>query len=293
MKIKNLKIYFSLFIVAILVLSFSKTELKTEKSYISIEELFLKKAINVTVTGLGGHQEECIEFEIENKTDSTVYLEIEPGRRLVSADSTLQDIFIVKQQLLALLSKEKIKVKGYGFCCESSSGSPYTNAIFSVGYMAPPDWIKLAKVINDNNFPVDAVQHAIWVLSNNHDISSVNAEDMFSIKELRETLSEILNIEIPWFSMSYAKDTTQLFSDRPEMLYGEFSYYIKNNGIVTINIRNSSGVVVKTLLKEAPHDAGNYKYYLNLSVINLPKGEYEIYVFEDYGKLNMKKKFVL
>jgi len=262
-------------------------------SYISIEDLIEKSAIDVSVLGVGGYQEECIDFEITNNTDSILYLRIEPGRRLVSQDSTLQDIFIVKEVLIDLIARSTTILKGYGFCCEATCGSPYKNSIFSIGFMAPESWIKLAEVINKYDFPTSAVQSAIWVLSNDHSFSSVHSDDLEKIAPLRKTLAEILDLEIPWYTLSYVQDTTTLFSDRPEKIYGEFEYYVANNCIITINIRNNNGEVVKTLVKESPVSPGTYTYTLNQDVSLLPKGDYEVYIYEDYAKLKLKKKFTL
>jgi hypothetical protein len=290
MKIINLVL---LSVVIFISYGFTFSSSKKTISYVSIEELINKKALDVSISGSGGHQEECIEFEIANLTDSTIYMKIEPGRRLVSEDTTLQDIFIVKEFLLELFAFEKIKIKGYGFCCQAGNSSPYAKAKFDIGFMAPATWIKLAEIINENNFPVSAIQNAIWVLSDNHPFSSVYDKDLALIQPLKTTLAEILKVEIPWYSLTYIKDTTRLFSDRPEKIYGEIEYYVANNCLITINIRNSNGEVVKTLVKECFTNPGTYKYYLEQNVSCYPKGEYEVYVYEDLAKLKFKKKFEL
>ncbi|NVO03858.1 MAG: hypothetical protein HXX09_14265, partial [Bacteroidetes bacterium] len=124
-------------------------------------------------------------------------------------------------------------------------------------------------------------------------ISSIYADNMESIYLLRKTVADIKGIEIPWYSLAFAKDSTRLFSGKPERVFGDLDYYINTNSNITINIRDKKGILVKTLVKGDSKGPGNYQYKLSLNVLGWPKGEYTIYVFQDYSNLNIKKTFVL
>lgn len=282
---------------AFLVLIISaKTDVKIKVKvleYDSIEKLIDDNKIHVEIKGLGGHTESCVGFDIENKTSDTIRMLLEAGRRLCSKDSTIQDILIVKNRTIVLVPYEQINISGYGFCCQSDHGSPRKVSEFNIGYMAPPEWVKLANVIDKNNFPASAVQHAIWVLSNNHELSSIRSDDMQSIKLLRQTVADIKGIEIPWYTLTYEKDTTRLFSHKAERIIGKFDYYLKTNGVLTINIRNKRGQLISTLIKESMAERGMHSYNLNLLVKGWAKGDYEIFVYENYSNLSTKKKFRL
>ena len=280
--------------VLCLLLSFSFNRDATDnKKYISIQRHVDEGRLKAQITGLGGYQKDCIEFLLENNTPDSLWIQLEPGRRLVSEDTLIQDILIVKEENILLAAHEKKHLKGYGFCCQSSKRSPGNGSKFNTGYMAPAGWIELAKVINANKFPASSVQHAIWVLSNNHPISSIHATNMENIKVLRETVAGIKGIELPWYTLTFVKDTAQLFSGRPEMLFGKIDYYIRNNTVVTINIRDKRGRIVKSLTKGKTANPGKYTYDLKLNVKAWPKGEYNLYIYEDFSNLNKRKKFVL
>lgn len=182
---------------------------------------------------------------------------------------------------------------GYGFCCRATKGSPVKNAIFNIGYMTPPDWVELASVINQNNFPSISIQNAIWVLSDNHSIASIHYEKMEEIDLLRQTVAKIKGIVLPWYTLTYETDTALVFSERPEKLYGKFSYYTNKNAIISINIRSLKGLLMKTLISEEASNPGNHEYKLDLNVKNWPKGDYDICVYEDYSNLNLKKRFTI
>jgi hypothetical protein len=261
--------------------------------YISIEKLIKNRSIAEQITGMGGYQENCISFDLKNTTSDTIHVWIEPGRRLISGDSTLQDIFLVKEIKTSIPPYESKKLPGYGFCCEATMHAPPAKSVFSIGTLAPAPWVKLAEVINQNNFPPDAIQNAVWVFSNNHPVSSVADNNTPAIDLLRRTVASLKGIELPWYSISFEKDTSTLFSGRAEKLWGSFEYSMKTNAIVTIKVRNQNGMLMATLMKAMAHNPGKYLFDVDLPVKNWKKGDYEINIYEDYSNLNLTKKFTL
>jgi hypothetical protein len=169
-----------LFCVYMLLISVNANSTNTNK-YVSIEKHILNNSLIVNIQGIGGHSAHCIQVNANNLTSDTLYVYVEPGRRLVSKDTTIQDIFIVKENKIIILPYDKSTFLVYGFCCQSSNSSPYSASVYTIGHMAPPDWITLAKIINENTFPTYAIQSAVWVISNNHPISSISSNDMESI----------------------------------------------------------------------------------------------------------------
>ncbi len=259
---------------------------------LTIAECLENKFIKTKVRGLGGYQEECIALEIQNISNKDINIVLEPGRRLVSIDTNIQDILIVKEFIVLVKVGQKKEILGYGFCCQASKGGPRGGAKFHIGDLATENLVKLAKVINKNNFPPSAVQHAIWVLSDGHSLSSVCAQND-DIKALEETLADILGIELPWYKITYMQDTALVFSDRPENVFVKFQFYIKNNSLVTINVRNKQGKVMTTLEKAVPLSPGTYSRDLKFDVVSWPKGKYDLFVYVDYGQILLKKEFEL
>ncbi len=296
MKIFSIKLIILLcvgFIGIAATFSITNSSKKIESKYKSIEKFITENKVEAEIISKGGHQEKCITLNLRNITPDTLYIVLEPGRRLISEDTTLQDILIVKQELMALYPRQQLSINGYGFCCEATMHSPNVKSIFSVGYMAPPTWVKLAKTINENNFPTNAVQSAIWVLSNNHQISSIVDEDPERVQLLKNTVASILGLEIPWYSISYEKDSVRVFSDRPKRVWGKIDYTIKNNSVVNVNVRNKSGKVMTTLVKGASKGPGEYVFDASVNVKDWPKGDYAIFIYEDFSNLNCKKEFKL
>lgn len=280
-----------IFSLSFLLISMNLDNKKIENEFISIEELIHKKKIDVLVNSLGGHNAYCVQFNLTNLTSDNIYVLLEPGRRLVSYKDKFQDILIVKEKKIKINPNSNKIIQGYGFCCQSNKASPEKNSEFNIGYMASENLIKLSNVINNNNFPPNAIQFAVWTISDNHSIGSIHYEDLNQILELRKAVAEILDIEVPWYSVTYENDTSMLFSNRPETISGELDFYINSNRIITINIRNKNGRVINTLIENRPYLKGEYTFNLNLSVKYWNSDEYTINIYEDSSKLIVSKKF--
>ena len=278
-------------IVIILLSAFSKTTVEPE--FISIEDLATTSQLSVTVTGKGGYKGNCVNFEIKNLTANSLRIWIEPGRRLVSIDSNLQDIFIVKKQLILLASNETKNLSGFGFCCQSSNSSPSKGSEFTLGYMAPKEWVELAEFIDVNDFPNSAVQSAVWSLSNNHQTASITGNTPESVRLLREAVAKIKNEPIPWYYLTYEQDTSQVFSNKPQHLSGTFNYELTSNTVVTIHITNENGKLKKVLTTEMPKQKGKYELMLNQTVKGWNKGKYFVRIYEGNHTLNTKMEFEL
>ena len=282
-------------LIAFFSLSFHPNNSSEDKgdAFISIETLVKSGKLKAQAKSNGGHHGHCINISLENKSGETLGIFIEPGRRLMSYDSLSQDILIVKSRKLILSPGEKKTVDVFGFCCESDKSSPEKGETFSIGSMAPAEWVEIATLIDTNNFPESALQSAVWVVSNNHEISSVHHGNLEEINLLRKHLAKVKGVEVPWYSKTYVEEEDRLFSNNPDKFYGKLEYYLRNNAMVTILVRNKSGNIMKQLVKAAAQGPGKYAYNVELDVKDWPKGDYEVYVYEDYSNLNKMQKFQL
>lgn len=268
---------------------------KKEKEKISLQDVLDSKKVSAKVISRGGHQDECIDFKIRNLTDSLLSFYIEPGRRLVSEDSNMQDIFIVKSTSVVLGPREEKSFPGVGYCCQSTNGSPSKNARFNFGQMTDKGWVNLAHYIDSNYSHLNSstIQSAVWVLSDSINIASVSDSDESSYK-LKVLVAAITGSEMPNYTIIYKQDTSMVFTGTPSDLRGWFEIDLKHNGMVTAMIRHkSTGLLMTYLIKEKAFNRGKHKEKYDLSVESWPKGTYELLVYEGYNNLNKREAIVI
>ena len=258
----------------------------------SIETLATQGLVHVNITGLGGYQEECVQFNLTNNTGDSLYGFVEPGRRLLSDNTGEQDILIVKELEFALAPNETKAVSGIGFCCQSDNSSPSEGSGFQLGKMANDDWQSLAQLINKSDYPTSAIQNAIWVFSDGHDIRSIPAFGDENTQTLRESVASILGVEIPWYSFLYEEDSTRIFSGVANRLFAEVSFTVPRRTMISGQIHDKNGNLVYSF--PSYHTSkGTHNYHIDLALDEFEAGEYRFSIFEDFGVLNLQKKFEL
>ena len=100
-------LFIKVIIVILVVVSLTAWNSIKEKEnieYISIEKHLLNNSIEAEIISKGGYQGDCMNIFVQNLKKDTLNILLEPGRRLVSFDSSIQDILIVKKQKIRLLA---------------------------------------------------------------------------------------------------------------------------------------------------------------------------------------------
>ena len=284
------KIYSSLLVISTTLPSISLGI--NPKEFVSIQELHESGKISLSIIGVGGYQEECITVIIRNQSTDSIHGLIEAGRKFNSMNDGEQDILVAKNKKFSLARRQVDTIKVTGFCCEATKSSPAKNSLFGIGMLAPAAWIILTNIIDKFNFPPSAIQNAIWVLSNDHDIRSIPAFSTPETDMLRHTVADILDIELPWYSFTYAADSSNLFSGKKTHLFAEVPFNIPYRALVSAQVVDRNRNIV--------HDThlGYFKAGDNMARINIPIenweiDEYELFITEDFHTTNKKLKLTL
>ncbi len=262
-----------------------------KNTFISIDKVTANSAVSVKFNSKGGHQGNCMEVAIENNGFDTCFAWVEAGRRLVSEEEKQQDIFVVKNQYVMVAPRSKGKFNVFGFCCQSHDVSPLAGTVFKMGYIENKDWQTLANVVNANDFEMGAIQHAVWAVSNNHPVSSIDKGKDEKNLLLLQTVAGIKHIELPWYNIDYKKSNDRLFSNVPSHIYSEINYNLPYNGEVSIVVRDRYGIIQTTLLEDVPKNEGKNKYFFDLDISGWKDGNYTVEVVLDDNKIIEKKKF--
>jgi hypothetical protein len=105
----NRDIYASSFIrllillfVVLMLLGMRNISKRDDLEKISIAERLKSGRITIELKSLGGYQNKCVDLKLLNlSADSTIVL-LEAGRKLISDDSSMQDILVVREELISL-----------------------------------------------------------------------------------------------------------------------------------------------------------------------------------------------
>lgn len=285
---KSLKTLFTLSI-----LSFSCALFSFDPgNFISIEKLVASGIISAELESPGGDSSLNIIISMTNNSSDSTHVWVEAGRRLESFDPEEQDILVVRNEQVGLAPGETAEVQVDGFCCQSKNSGPRKKSKFAIGAMAAATWVFLAKLIDRNHFPKKSVQHAVWCLSNDHDIRTIPVFRGKPTIKLRQAVATIKEVPLPWYSFGYKDDPEELFSGEKESIVAEILFEVPRRSMMTGQIRNSSG----DLVYQSPSyhaSRGENVYFLEASIKGWPDGSYDFYLMEDFHTLNQMKTFVI
>ena len=156
---------------------------------ISLKDAIKQKLITVTIKGERGessHFGKCIGLTIKNLTSKKIEIELLPGMFLNPADSTVQRMMVAEELLISLNPSTSKKMTINAFCTQMSKSSPSNDLKFNVGRMAKGHLLELSKLISKHKFFTKAGQNAVWCISDNNDLFSINSIDTTEIRILRE-----------------------------------------------------------------------------------------------------------
>jgi hypothetical protein len=263
-----------------------------KQKYSSLEELTRKRALDAKILGLGGHQGECVSITLSNLTNDTSYLRLEPGRILTSADTMAQDILITREELLALAPGERRSILAFGFCSEASMATPDSAGLFSLGAIADSTIVVLAEFLDSkgNSYPEDAIQQAVWCLTDGYDVSGIYSEDFAATAELMDLVAGLQQIKYPGYGTGTLMDETQPVQEVRTVISGEVEIYIPSHCLVDIYICDRDGKLWESFEKKVAYNPGIFQYSFKITAVNWPPGRYFLRVIGD-GKLLYQKEF--
>lgn len=257
-----------------------------KKDTVAISKAFLKKIIKLEIKGKGGYQGECLSMKIKNNSADSILIYIEAGWRFDSSDSTMQDILVVKDQYLPLAKKQEKTFGVEGFCCQAHKSGLAEKSKFAIGDSAKGQLRTIAKYLNKVKVSISNLQHAIWVVSDNNDLSSVEDDGTDASKKLREFIAKLKGIEIPWYNTKYKTEPGPAFSGKPKNITGKMNYVVSNDlAMVMANIRDEAGTIVKSFLIHKGAMRGEYTFDMDWDVSNMPKGKYTLRIYENQREL--------
>jgi len=256
--------------------------------------LIEKGKLRASIQGVGGHEGECINISLHSTSDDTSFLWLEPGRILQSVDTAVQDILITREEMLALAPGEHKNLSIFGFCSQASFASPDSSEQFLPGKMADSTIVSLANFLNerDNLFPVDAIQSAVWCLTDNHDIRDIYGGDLASVHDLINYVADLKGLDID-FSLDFDQEGDyESFSQSSVTISGDVEVYFPSACLANISIVNSDGEEYESFEKQKSYKSGIYNFTFRFTSSNWPPGKY-YFIVESEGNVIYKKEFSL
>jgi len=262
---------------------------------IDLFELLRQGSITATAEGLGGHEGGCVSLSLMNLTGSSLIAEIRPGTLLVSGDSSLQDLMIVRREQVELAPFAKGTVTCRAFCVESDDGAPGEKSAFAVARMADTLLVRLAEHVHGHGYGDEAVQQAVWVISNGHTVSEVAGDDLSAALPLRTFVAGLTGVELPWYTRTHVRPSEpgQVYSNEAARITGEVEFALNTHALITILIKDDRQRTVRVMGHDRNLGPGRYTIEIDLVVQGWTSGAYTVQFVQDGSNVLKKVPFTI
>jgi hypothetical protein len=271
------------------------------KNYLSIEDAVRSGLLRVEFTGMnealesddgtldiggGMHNGKCIRLTAVNAGSRQLDILVETGRRLTAGDSTVQDMVITQQLAFTIPAGAQQDHLLYAMCTQMHDGSPDGSDAFALGLLAEPDLRGMAQLVERYNAQDQTGQDAIWVITDDLELTAIDGENSEMVSEMRKYAAEVTGKSLE------AEPATPAYS-APQVYSGaiEFGYRVVTDSKVSLVVFDPEGNEFKTLFSEKAHRPGVYsiRYTLERATAIEP-GVYTLKMFQN-GRFVTFKEF--
>lgn len=245
---------------------------------LALTQLFAQGLIKMNVTGTGDHQGKCVKVIVTNTSSKPINTSIPAGWRFESEQGPVQDLLVVSEQMIALGGNRSVTVVCTAFCCEASGVGPRDGEHYRRGKLATPDLVAVAKAIAKGDYPNDLAQHAIWTISDSHDIASMGALAGTPDDTLRMVVSRLSGQPPPLYTMRFVDEEGVICSERPGYVERSLPIDLAEGTILTVLVIDGSGKIMQVLYDHTPFPAITDRRLLSVDVGQWPPGRYAFMV---------------
>ena len=243
---------------------------------LELAEAVKKGYLTVTASGAGGHSGECLKLKLESKSRKKLDIRIPAGQIFEAGDSSLQNLMVSKEEVLALEPGRNRIARLFGFCVEAHDGSPGEGSDFALGNMAEGTLLKLAKHLSENKLHQNpSAQFAVWAVSDEDRLEGIGDPG------LTKFVADLLGKPMPEYHIQYQQpDEDRLLPGQPAnwrealAMNGLFYYTLDRDQKVDFGLYNEQGELVHPLFSNRVQKKGYHKFRFEFEIKGLPKGKY-------------------
>jgi len=268
-------------------------------SFAGIERLGLKAAMDkglIQVKAMAANSGyRKIKLQVKNNTGKAMQLTVDPGLIFKPADTGYQDLVIPGGDMLVLTGKNEQTLELNSFCGKSYASSPVSGLTYAFSRQGDSGMIKVLAFISAHKLYNDLGQHAVWALTNNHELSAVfDPENAAVSQQLLALLSAATGKPVPDYYRYYAIDHTPghaAFVPKLLKMYARFEWNQETPKVMTLGIYNEAGDMIQPVAENQEFVKGGNRVTIEFEAENVKAGKYFIRLMD--GKTVIKEQMVV
>lgn len=205
------------------------------------------------------------------------------GLQFASRDTSEQDQIIMQERTLLVKAGKSISPTFVSYCTQSNHRSPKKSSLFDLKENANGKLLELANFLSKIKDSQYTTQHAVWTVTNDHDLKGLHHDDLKTAFKIQKFVSDLTKKPLPKYTVRYkdGRENQVAFTGEAIIIYGHHEYILTEDAVVTCQIFNEAGEMVQQVFKDMAQKGGKIRFNFKLKALDLPKGKYVSKVFID------------
>ena len=253
------------------------------------KEVVKMEAVNTK----GNYTGKSVKLTITNNSNASLEIKVNLGIILKPSNPAFQPLVLSGEESLALKAHEKGEVEVETFCGNAPKACPIPDLSYSFLRVGSDTLVKILRFIKDNSLFDHLGQAAVWVVTNEHDLSNVydNTRDLLSIK-LIGIISLATGQEKPDFYAVSATNETPAqpaYTAKTEKIYIPFDISLSTSKVLSIGIFSPKGQWIKSIFERKLFEPGKHNLMAELDPSGFEAGKYFVRLMDPEKTLQQKE----
>lgn len=246
---------------------------------IPLDEVLRRGAISLQVTAADEAAGGDVKALVRNTSGTTVRTTIPAGWVFTSIDEGVQDLLVVREEVLDLSAGASRTVVCRALCTQGPLRGPREGEPYRPGQWAAPGLVAVARAIAAGDYPDDLAQSAIWVMSDGYSIAGMGALDSSALDTLRLVVSRLSGQPPPRYSIRFRLEEDRVCSGIPEVVQRSFVVDTPAGARFSAVVVDRQGKVMHVLHRDTMLDRGIHRLAFEVPVLDWPPGPYAIHAW--------------
>ena len=267
-------------------------------THMSLKRALATKTVSLSAVSNGGWRGKSIKLALTNNTAKELTIDVDPGLIFVPDDTTYQDLVLLGGETLAVGPSSRIETDLQTLCGKSYAKTPWPRLQYRYNKQGDSNMVKTLKYANTNNIPPEVTQHAVWMFTCGHCLSTVYSSEYPRMSEdLVQYIASVKKMKVPLYF------TSSQLQNRPgqyPVIAGREKTYVNmhwkaDDGYrhMRLYILKENGEPYREIEAGRIIDKYGYTVQVEFDAQRDPKGKYIVMLRDDADKIWDQKTVVI
>lgn len=231
-----------------------------------------------------------MKLTITNLTTQQLALSVLPGTIFIPENDGEQTLMNVDEALIALAPQKTVSKDVNGYCIMLSKAAPNLGRAFKIGRVSNQNLISFLDFLKTNKITKDNYQAAIWAISDNEDIASIEPITDADNK-LREFIAKMTNRKNPWYSkpQTIVANPGQMIERKSVNINGMLEVKVTDSYDVIVTVENSKGEVKMKLPPMTLDKNSDNSFQFKVEASRWEVGDYKVVIRKKSDNKEVKR----